>query len=294
MHCRQEGPVEPVHSVEDRTIPGPACQIPIRIYRPQPDSKQPLSALVYYHGLGVEIMWLRAGGGFTMWGLDTHDSLCRALANSVPCVVVSVAYRLAPEHQFPAGLEDCYAALQWVTQNAAAIGATSGLVAVGGDSAGGNLTAGVTLLARDGGIRIAFQLLYYPVVGLPEDGRVWPSRLEFWALGSEALLLEEDEQFLFQSYAPSTAQQTDARFRLMAADPHGLPPALVLTCGVDSLRDEGQAYAEKLKAAGVPVEFKLFSDTFHSFLHFPHLAQTKQALVLSQQALRKAFGIVCT
>ena len=88
-----------------------------------------------------------------------------------------------------------------------------------------------------------------PVVGLPEDGRVWPSRLEFWAPGSEALLLEEDEHFLFQSYAPSTAQQTDARFRLMAADPHGLPPALVLTCGVDSLRDEGQAYAEKLKVS---------------------------------------------
>src|SRR5262245_43730396 len=157
MLAAAAGEPEPVHRVDDRRLPGPAGEIPVRIYTPTGDA--PLPALVFFHG-----------GGWVIGSIQTHDGLCRRLANAAECIVVSVEYRLAPEHPYPAAADDAYAATRWVAENAAAIGADPARVAVGGDSAGGNLTAVVALMARDrGGPRLVFQLLVYPVTDLPSD-----------------------------------------------------------------------------------------------------------------------------
>ena len=244
----------------------------LRTYRPAKPATLP--ALVYFHG-----------GGWTIGDLDTHDVVCRQLALGAGCVVVSVDYRLAPEHPFPAAVEDCSAAVQWTVDNAQKLGIDARRIAVGGDSAGGNLAAVVALLARDaGGPRIAFQLLVYPAT----DQRGTAASHE--NNGQGYLLTRESIAFFRSAYLPRQDQWTDWRASPLLAKSHaGLPPALVVTAGYDPLVDEGRAYAEKLRAAGVRVEYREYEDMVHGFLLFGGVLDTSNtALAECCSALRAA------
>lgn len=239
---------EPVDRVDDRAIPGPGGEIPVRIYRPSADGSLPV--LVWFHG-----------GGWTIGSLDTHDNTCRSLTNAVGCVVVSVGYRLAPEHKFPAAVDDAVAATQWVADHAAELGGDPARVAVAGDSAGGNLAAVVSLLARDaGGPALAFQVLVYPVTDYEFES---PSMRE----NATGYFLElESMRWFYTQYLNDERDGADWRFSpTRAAAFAGLPPAFVLTAELDPLRDQGEAYAHKLRAAGVPVELRRYDGVFHGF-----------------------------
>ena len=229
------GEPEDVADVTDSTIPGPGGDIPVRIYTPAGAGSEPLPCLIYYHG-----------GGWVLGDIEGLDTACRALANRAGCKVVSVEYRLAPEHKFPAPLDDSYAALEWVAANAASIGVDPDRLAVGGDSAGGNLAAAVTLRARDqGGPGIRSQLLVYPVTnhdfGTPS-----------YAENGDGYLLTRDMMTWFWDHYVTTADdgKDPLASPLQATDLSGLPRALVLTAEFDPLRDEGEAYAARLRDAG--------------------------------------------
>jgi acetyl esterase len=244
---------EEVCGVDNRVIPGPLGDIPVRIYRPLDARREPLPVVVFFHG-----------GGWVVCDLDSHDDICRAITNASRCVVVSVDYRLAPEHPFPEPLEDSYAATAWVADHGDEIGVDSKRIAVVGDSAGGNLAAAVCLMARDrGGPSIAFQVLVYPVTN---HDFTTPSHVNT----GEGYFLKSDEvQWYWRRYI---AKDTDAvhpyASPLRASDHGGLPPALVITAEHDPLRDEGEAYAEALRRAGVAVESTRYDGMFHSFLSF--------------------------
>lgn len=245
------GEPEAVGTAEDREIPGPLGSIPIRIYTPRGDG--PFPVLVFFHG-----------GGWVVGSLDSHDPVCRVLANEAGCIVVSVDYRLAPEHRFPAAAEDSYAATQWVAANAATIGGDPTRIAVGGDSAGGNLAAVVALMTRDRGTpRIAYQMLIYPVTDYYSPGTV------SYRENADGYLLTRDSMIWFWNHY--TPHEADARnlyaSPLQAADLSGLPPALVLTAEFDPLRDEGEAYAARLRAAGVPVEAERLAGMIHGCIN---------------------------
>lgn len=243
----------------------------IRAYRPVKDALLP--ALVYFHG-----------GGWTIGDVDTHDVLCRQLAVGAQCAVFSVDYRLAPEHPFPAAVDDCFAATRWIAEHAAELGI--GSVALGGDSAGGNLAATVALLARDaGGPQLAFQLLVYPAT----DQRGATASHERNAEGY--LLTRGAIEYFRRAYLPRQADWLDWRASpLLAADHSRLPPALVLTAGYDPLLDEGREYAERLRAAGVEVEYREYPDMVHGFLLFGGALDTANAAVEHCcAALRRAF-----
>jgi acetyl esterase/lipase len=240
------GDVEPVHHVEDRTFPGPDGELPVRIYRPDHDG--PLGTLVYFFG-----------GGWTLGSVDTSDGVCRALANAAGCQVVTPGYRLAPEHPFPAAVYDCLTAVEWVAANAGSLGVDR--IAVGGDSAGGNLAAVTSLLARDrGGPELAAQLLVYPNTCYHAD--------------TESLR-DNDDRWMFNRYSVDwywrnyLSTPDDGRYPLvsplLAVDHTGLPPALVITAEYDPLRDEGEAYANRLRDAGVPVELSRYDGMAHGF-----------------------------
>lgn len=243
------GAPEPVAHVRDATIPGPAGPIPIRVYRPE--GPAPLPTLVYFHG-----------GGWVLGSIETHDGICRALANAGTCQVVSVEYRLAPEHKFPAAVEDAYAATAWVAGNAAALGSAAERIAVGGDSAGGNLAAAVCLLARDrGGPRLAFQLLLYPVTNFAFDTPSYTENADGY------LLTQADMRWFWRHYLPDEAAgRSPYASPLQAEDLRSLPPALVVTAEFDPLRDEGEAYAARLHDAGVPTELRRSDGLIHGFL----------------------------
>jgi acetyl esterase len=266
------GDVEAVAHVEDRTVPGPAGDIPVRLYRPAADG--PLPLLVFFHG-----------GGWVIGGLESHDGLCRSLANAAGCAVLAVDYRLAPEHRFPAAVDDCYAATSWAVANAAALGADGARVAVGGDSAGGNLTAVVAQLARDRkGPALRFQLLVYPATDAAYDT---PSYRE----NATGYFLELDGmRWFYDHYLRSDADRADPRTSpLRAADLHGLPPALVITAEFDPLRDEGEAYAARLREADVPVTLTRYHGMIHGFFGMaPLLDQGKHAVAEAAAALRGA------
>src|SRR5262245_19255213 len=219
-----------VESVQLRLAPGPAGPVPLRHYRPKgAGPNQALPALVYIHG-----------GGFVIGDLDTHDVLCRTLANAANCSVLSVEYRKAPEAPFPAAVDDCFAAVRWASANAAALGIDAARIAVGGDSAGGNLAAVVSLLARDAsGPAIAFQLLIYPGT----DFRMGFQSVERNGTG---YLLTKDGMLYFRGhYVPRAEDWLDWRASpILAGSLAGLPPAYVLTAGYDPLVDEGAAYAD--------------------------------------------------
>lgn len=241
-------PVDVAH-VEDRSIPGPNGKIPIRIYKPSDEPNQPM--LAFYHG-----------GGWVLGDIATHDRLCRLLANGAKCIVVSVDYRLAPEHKFPAAPEDCYAALQWLADHGAEIGGDPSRIAVGGESAGGNLSAAVALMARDRqGPRICYQLLLYPVTDL--------TTLEtqsYNAFATEHGLEKASMAWFIDHYLADPADAANPYASpLHAPDLSGLPPAAVMTAGFDVLRNEGDAYAVRLQEAGVPVTHKCYSGFIHGF-----------------------------
>jgi acetyl esterase len=241
-----------VASVRDLELRGPAGPIALRSYRPAGSAADAvLPVLVYYHG-----------GGWVIGDLETHDVLCRQLANQSGCAVVSVDYRLAPEHPFPAAVDDAIAAARWVRANAAALKVDPSRLAVGGDSAGGNLAAVVALAARDAGdLPIAFQLLIYPAT---DQRRGWPSHT---TNGQGYLLTQDSIAYFHDFYLPDAKADLDWRASpLLHADHRGLPPALVLTAGYDPLRDEGLQYAHALSAAGTRATLVNFEREVHGFI----------------------------
>jgi len=235
----------------DLTAPGPAGAIPLRYYRPAASTADTaLPALMFYHG-----------GGWVIGDRDTHDVICRGLTNAGGFAVVSVDYRLAPEHPFPAAVDDAVAALRWLATGDHDLAVDRRRLAVGGDSAGGNLAAVVALACRDGGPAIAAQSLIYPATDMHRDTG---SHSQFSA---GHLLTAPMQDWFRHQYVPEPAQWDDWRVSpLRAADHSGLPPALVLTAECDPLRDEGRAYADKLAASGVAVEYVCFKGQIHGFL----------------------------
>jgi acetyl esterase len=243
------GSEETMAEVQNCSILGPG-PIAVRVYRPV--KKETLPALMFFHG-----------GGFVICNLDTHDRLCRSLANASGCAVVSVDYRLAPEHKYPAAVDDAYAATRYVAEHAAEFGIDPNRIAVGGDSAGGNLAAVVSLLARDrGGPRLKFQLLIYPLVDFEDKS---PSMRQF-GQGDHFLSIEGLDWFKETYLARADAAREPSVSPMNATDFRGLPPAMVITAECDPLRDQGEAYARKLEAAGVRVELKRYEGMIHPFL----------------------------
>ncbi len=241
-------PPEPVADIVDRTIPGPAGPIPVRIYTPKGSGAFP--ALIYYHG-----------GGWVIGDLDVVDGPCTVLANRAHAVVVSVDYRLAPEHPYPAAIEDAYAALNWVADNAALLNVDAERLAVAGDSAGGNLAAVVALLARDeGSPALVHQLLLYPATDMLRQTVSARDNGEGYFLTTDLL------KWFQEHYLPGGADPTDWRASpLRAPDLSGLPPALVITAEFDPLRDEGEAYAVRLREAGVEAVVTRYDGQIHAF-----------------------------
>lgn len=241
------GKPEAVDSIENRTIPGSGGAIPVRIYKPAGEG---LPIVVYFHG-----------GGWVLGSIDTHDGYCRSLANAAGAIVVSVDYRLAPEHKYPAAADDAYEATRWVSENAIAIGGRSGPLAVAGDSAGGNLAAVVTLMARDRGEPlIGCQVLIYPITDRDLN------TASYWEFANDHLLTRDAMIWFWDHYCASETDRDQAYLSpLRAANLQGLPPALVMTAGYDPLRDEGEAYAEKLREAGVAVTLTRYEGMIHGF-----------------------------
>ncbi|MGV0746471.1 alpha/beta hydrolase [Mycolicibacterium sp. XJ870] len=246
---------EPMASVEEATAPGPEGPVPVRIYRPA-GADGAVPTLVYAHG-----------GGWVFCDLDTHDELCRDLANRIPAVVVSVHYRRASEEgQWPAAAEDMYAATCWAAEQICAVGGDPGAVLVGGDSAGGNLAAVTALMARDrSGPALAGQLLLYPVIVADFDTDSYRRFGAGYYNPLPAL------RWYWDQYVPNTADRTDPYASPLHADLAGLPPAVTVVAGHDPLRDEGIAYAEALQTAGVPTVQRYFDGGVHGFMTMPSL-----------------------
>jgi len=254
--------------IDNQTIPGPASNLDIRIYTPnQGSNKKPV--LIYYHG-----------GGWVIGGLDAYEGVCSSLATKSGCIVVAVDYRLAPEHVFPAAVDDCYATLEWVAANAASFGADASRLAVGGDSAGGCLATAIAIMARDNnGPKIAYQALIYPAVGLD------PDRFGSYKENAEGYFLtQRSMDYFLEHYRPDI---TDARAAPINADNlAGLPPALVIVAGYDPLRDEGKAYANRLMQAGVSCVLTEYSGMIHGFFSM------SGALDAGKQAVNQVAGAV--
>jgi acetyl esterase len=246
---RDAATLAPVRSTEDSSVPGPAGAIPIRIYRPDIDG--PVPTVVFFHG-----------GGFVIGNIETHDDHARLICRDVAAVVVSVDYRLAPEHPFPAGYEDCLAATEWAAANIGELGGDAERLVVGGDSAGGNLAAAVALAARDSGPKLAAQFLIYPGVDFAEDAD-YPSRVE----NAEGYLLTAEDMLWFRAhYLPAGTDVSDPRASMIKASSlAGAPPAVIGTGEFDPLRDEGEAYAKALADAGVEVRLQRYDGLIHGF-----------------------------
>ena len=266
----------PIAEVAELSADGPHGTIALRLYRPtrRSDDPAPTPVLVYFHG-----------GGWTIGDLDTHDVLCRQLAEGSRCAVVSVDYRMGPEHRFPAAVDDCLAATRWVRGHAEALGVDAARLAVGGDSAGGNLAAVVALLARDAGdLPIAYQLLIYPATDM-RCGH--PSHAEN---GSGYLLETPTIAYYRGHYIDGEAAWLDWRASpLLHADLSRLPPALVLTAGFDPLRDEGLDYADALVAAGNQATYVCFDRQIHGFITMGKvLDEANTAVALCAAAVARA------
>lgn len=243
----------PIAKTEDRMIPGPAGQVPVRIYTPEKLSGTPAPAVLFFHG-----------GGFVIGSRNTHDAPCRFLANHAGAIVVSVDYRLAPEHKFPAAVDDCVAALAWLRASASELNIDLARIAVAGDSAGGNLSAVVALADRDAKSvpPLKLQCLIYPVT----DGTTETESRKLFAKG---YFLESDlMEWFFVQYARSGDDRNDWRLSPLLASSHAnLPEAMVITAAFDPLRDEGEAYADKLSTAGVKVTYKNYDGLVHGFFN---------------------------
>ncbi len=270
----RRGEPESVLRVENRSIPGPDTEIPLRIYTPR--NEPPLPILVFFHG-----------GGGVVGNLETHDAVCRTLAKGAQCMVVSVDYRLAPEHKYPAGLNDCFSATRWVYENALSFDGDPKRIAVGGDSAGGSLAAAVALLARDrGGPELVYQLMFYPMTDYYLPGT--PSYEEN---GSGYFLTTTAVKWFLDHYLPKEFDRDDPYlFPLRCRDLSGLPPALVMTAEYDPLRDEGERYAMRLREAGVWVHLQRIDGMMHGFTVLAgRLDKGKHALKDAAAHLRAAF-----
>ena len=261
--------------VRDLAAPGPLGPIPLRLYRPA-GVASPAPTLVYLHG-----------GGWVIGDLDTHDVLCRQLADEAGCVVVAVDYRMGPEHRFPAAPDDCIAATRWLQAQAGALGLDATRFAVGGDSAGGNLAAVVCLAWRDAGeaVPLAFQLLIYPATDMRAGA---PSHTS----NGQGYVLTSDTIAYFQGHYLGRDQLTDWRASpLLHGNLAGLPPALVLTAGFDPLRDEGRQYADALSAAGSTAQYVCFERQIHGFITMGRvIAEANTAVGLCALALRRALA----
>ena len=267
------GTPEPVRSIENLRIPGPDCEIPIRIYTP--DAPAPRPALVYFHG-----------GGWVVCDLDTHDVVCTAIAHRAGAVVIAVDYRLAPEHKFPAAVTDSYAATAWVASNAKRLGIDPKRISVGGDSAGGNLAAVVSLKSRDeDGPAIALQVMVYPATDLSSFDT--PSYQEF---GENHYLTKSEMEWFRQHYLRSMEDARDPHASpLLASDLSRLPPVLIITAECDPLRDEGEAYAKRLANDGVPVTYTCYPGMIHPF--FSLSGAIPQAFDAIQQVANAVAGL---
>jgi acetyl esterase len=241
----------PVASTRDITIPGPAGPLSARVYRPETQAGDSLPTVLFIHG-----------GGFVLGSVETHDNQARAICLAARSVVVSLDYRLAPESQFPGPVQDSYAAMQWVAEHVSELGGDPERLAVAGDSAGGNLAAVTALIARDSGPKLCAQFLIYPVVDFDPD-HPYASRVD----NAEGYFLtSEDMEWFSGNYVPAGTDPHDPRLSpLRAASLAGLPPAVVLTAEFDPLRDEGEAYAAALSAAGVEVHHHRFEGLIHGF-----------------------------
>ena len=263
--------------LHDLLAEGPHGTIPLRVYRPLGSHEQAvLPVLVYFHG-----------GGWVIGDLDTHDTLCRELSNGAGCAVISVDYRMGPENIFPAAVDDCVAATKWIHAQAAELHVDAARIAVGGDSAGGNLAAVVAITARDGGdLPIAYQLLIYPAT---DQHRDLPSHT---SNGQGYMLTTDSLDYFAGHYLPDKAMYKDWRSSpLLRDDLSNLPPSLVLTAGYDPLRDEGKAYAERLTAAGNRATYVCFERQIHGFILMGKvLDEANTAVGLCAAELKRAFA----
>ena len=270
--------VPQVAEMRDLTAAGPHGEIPVRLYRAKaakPGDAQP--ALVFFHG-----------GGWVFGDIDTHDNLCRSLANSGDCTVLSVDYRLAPEHKFPAAADDCWAAFTWAYANAAKLAIDPARLAVSGDSAGGNLAAVVSMLAqRNGGPRIAVQILLYPTVDLAMNTD------SFKQLGTGYNLTAAAMLWFRHLYLNSANEVADWRASpLLASNIAGLPPAYIAVAGCDPLHDEGVAFAKLLERNGVPVTFRDFPGQMHGFASMSGFLKASDEVIADVgAALKKNVGM---
>lgn len=243
----------PIHASEDLEVPGAAGALRVRLYRPTPATKLPL--IVFFHG-----------GGFVFCDLEVYDDLCRFLANFSGCALASVEYRLAPETRFPGGLEDCYSALQQLAGRATSLGLDGSRLAVAGDSAGGNLATATALLARDRqGPALRYQALLYPALE-PTCSSVSQRAFAEGYLLSQAVM-----QWYWNCYLRSPEDAAQPYAAPLIADVSGLPPATIVTAEFDPLRDEGEAYADRLRAAHVPVVGRRYLGMIHGFASLPYL-----------------------
>ncbi len=271
---RPMAPGPEVAKVENRSIFGVGPDIPVRIYTPAGDG--PFPALSWFHG-----------GGWVVGDLDTADGTARHLTAQTGCVVVSVDYRLAPEAKFPAAADDCYSATQWIAENAAELNVDPTRIAVGGDSAGGNLAAVVSLMAKDrGGLPLAFQLLVYPVTAWDFNTGSYRQNSEGYLLTTEAMKWYWDQYLSSEGDAANPYAAPH-----VAKDLAGLPPALVITAEFDPLRDEGEAYGQRLQAAGVPATNSRYDGMIHGFFAMSAVVDKgKQAVAEAAAALKQAFA----
>jgi len=266
-----------VHDVttEDRTVPGAIGPRRARVYTPASARGREAPGLVWFHG-----------GGFVIGSIESHDGVCRAIASRAGVIVVSVDYRLAPEHRFPAALEDALAATRWVLEHGSSLGIDPQAVAVGGDSAGGNLSAVIAQMFRHELRRPVFQLLLYPAT---DCTRSMASHRHF---GEGLLLTERSIDWFTENYLPAKSLETDPRASpLFTTNLAGLAPALVLTAGFDPIRDDGRAYAEKMRAAGVEVEHVCAEGSVHGFMNMTAgLPEAADMLELVAARLREALS----
>jgi acetyl esterase len=255
-------PIDPVASVEDRTVPGQAGEIPVRIYTPA-STDRTNGAIVFFHG-----------GGWVIGDLESHDAPCRALANAAGSLLVAVDYRLAPEHRFPAAVEDAYAATRWVAENGVGLDIDPKRLAVAGDSAGGNLAAVVSLMSRDrGGPELTFQALIYPVTDANFDT---PS---YVGNGDGYMLTRASMRWYMDHYVDESDRTHPYACPMRASSLRDLPPALVISAEYDPLRDEGEAYAAALRAAGVAARVSRYPGMIHGFFGMLGVFDESRAVV---------------
>jgi len=262
-----------VHQVENKMVVHMGMNLPVRVYHPQSAKlNHALPALVYLHG-----------GGWTIGDLDTHDVLCRSLCLQAEVVVVSVDYRLGPEHPFPAAYEDTLAAFHWTVENANELGIDASRIAIGGDSAGGNLSAAACLGLRGQVVQPAFQLLIYPATIM------WQDTASYHANGTGYMLTKESIAYYTENYLRNREDAQDWRASPQLAKSHAdLPPALVMTAGFDPLRDKGLMYADALSNAGVPTQYICFERQIHGFITMGRIMQEANTAVTLCASVLKA------